>query len=320
MKRLNLFVCAALAIAGAASCDQVVPETEDNTLRISAAYTSDAAYGHGTQGWIESDKVGMFAYSDGAAVASNVLYTPSKVAALVESEYMPGYFLYDDNGAGEIELLSNTDIELPHGFNTVYLYTPYVEGLTDITAVPLPDLSAQEYVEGTSGPAEKYTFAYKQLPVCDCGIVRAGQMIPVYTQMTIVSPSFPAEFEGKKVTKVTVAAKSSYTKIAYKAATMDLTTGKVSGEQVNAIELLLPEGGLDIKSEYGSIGTSTLYVIMNTEVSANTTFVFTYTVDGQDCVMEAKPSEMMSSEGNLNMWGQLKYELPSEEETPAPEA
>ena len=315
MKRLNLFVCAALAIAGAASCDPVAPEAEDNSLRISAAYDSDAAYGHGSQGWIEADKVGMFAYSDGAVVASNVLYTPSKVASLVESEYMPGYFLYDDNGAGEIELLSDTTVELPHGFNNVYLYTPYVAGLTDITAVPLPDLSVQEYVEGTSGPDEKYTFAYNQVAVCDCGIVRAGQMVPAYTQMTIVSPSFPAEFAGKKVTKVTVAAKSSYTKIAYKAATIDLTTGTVSGEQVNAIEITLPEGGLEIKSEYGSVGTSTLYLIMNTKVSVSTNFVFTYTIDGQDYVMEAKPSEMGSSEGNLNMWGQLKYELPSEENT-----
>ena len=320
MKRLNLFVCAALAIAGAASCDQVVPETEDNTLRISAVYTSDAAYGHGSQGWIESDKVGMFAYSDGAAVASNVLYTPSKVAVLVESEYVPGMFTYPES-VGEVELITNAPaIELPHGFNTVYLYTPYVAGLTDITAVPLPDLSVQEYVEGTNGPDEKYTFAYNQVAVCDCGIVRAGQMVPAYTQMTIVSPSFPAEFAEKKVTKVTVAAKSSYTKIAYKAATIDLTTGEVSGEQVNSIEILLPEGGLDIKTEWGSTGTSTLYVIMNTKVSASTTFKFTYTIDGQDYVMEATPSEKMSSEGNLNMWGQLKYELPSEEETPAPEA
>ena len=320
MKRLNLFVCAALAIAGAASCDQVVPETEDNTLRISAAYTSDAAYGHGTQGWIESDKVGMFAYSDGAAVASNVLYTPSKVAALVESEHMPGTFIYQES-VGEVELITNAPaIELPHGFNEVYLYTPYVEGLADLKAVPLPDLTVQEYVVGTFGPDVKYTMAYNNAVTCDCGIVRAGQMTPAYTQLTITGPTFPDSFVGKKVTKVTVAAKSSYAKIAYKAATIDLTTGKVDGELAGSVEVVLPEGGFEISSGWGGATTETFYVILSKDVKVTTKLVFTYTVDGQDCVMEATPSEMMSSEGNLNMYGQLKYELPSEEETPAPEA
>lgn len=311
MKRLNLFVCAALAIAGAASCDQVVPETEDNTLRISAAYTSDAAYGHGTQGWIESDKVGMFAVSDGQTVATNVLYTPSQVA--------------DPNdpfsSVNEVELITNAPaMKLPHGFNEIYLYTPYVEGLTELTAVPLPDITVQNYVSGLYRPDPVYTMAYNKAVTCDCGIVRAGQMTPAYTQMTIPSPEFPKSFVGKKVTKVTVAAQSSWTKIAYKSATIDITTGKVDGELTGSIELVLPEEGMEISDGYFGASIETLYLILSEGVGISTTFVFTFTIDGQDYVMEAKPSEMMSTEANLNMYGQLKYELPSEEETPTPEA
>lgn len=304
MKRLNLFVCAALAIVSAASCDTEAPDAQDNTLRISAAYTE--AYAHGSQGWIESDKLGMFAYSDGKAVASNLLYTPSKVNTLVESEYVPGYFIYD-GVVGEVELLTSAPaVELPHGFNEIYLYTPYVEGLTDVTAVPLPDLSAQEYVEGTSGPDEKYTFAYNSASVCDCGIVRLGEMKSAVKQMTIVSPKFPASFDGKKVTKVVVAANSSYTKIAYSAATINLTNGEVDGEKVNAVEILLPEGGLEIAAEYGEYKISTLYVVLADNVSKTTKFKFTFTVDGTDYEIVNTPSEMMSSEDNLNMWGQLE--------------
>ena len=317
MKRLNLFVCAALAIAGAASCNPDAPVAQDTTLRISAAYTE--AYAHGSQGWIESDKLGMFAYSDGQAVASNLLYTPSKVNTLVESEYVLGRFVYD-GVVGEVELLTSAPaVELPHGFNEIYLYTPYVEGLTDVTAVPLPDLSAQEYVEGTSGPDEKYTFAYNSASVCDCGIVRLGEMKSAVKQMTIVSPKFPASFDGRKVTKVVVAANSSYTKIAYSAATINLTNGAVDGEKVNAVEILLPEGGLEIAAEYGEYKISTLYVVLADNVTKTTKFKFTFTVDGTDYEIVNTPSEMMSSEDNLNMWGQLVIEerTVEEEETPA---
>ena len=77
---------------------------------------------------------------------------------------------------------------------------------------------------------------------------------------------------------------------------------------------------MEISDGYFGASIETLYLILSEGVGISTTFVFTFTIDGQDYVMEAKPSEMMSTEANLNMYGQLKYELPSEEETPAPEA
>lgn len=317
MKRLNLFVCAALAIAGAASCDPVAPEAKDSSLRISASYAD--AYMHGSQGWIEEDKLGMFAVSDGQTVASNVLYTPSKVNTLVESEYAPGYFMYNGT-VGEVELLTNAGaIELPHGFNEIYLYTPYVEGLTDMTAVPLPDLSVQTYVENSTKPDLQYCAAYNKAATCDCGIVRMGEMIPVVKQLTIVSPTFPESFVGKKITGIKVASTSTYTKIAYKAATLDLTTGETAGEKVNEVELILPEAGLEIESGYFGAAASTVYVVLSDNVSVSTTFKFTFTVDNKDYVLEAQPHATMSSEYNLNMYNQLVVEEPSteEEETPA---
>lgn len=314
MKRLNLFVCAALVVAGAASCDPETPVAQDTTFRVSAAYNSDAAYGHGMQGWIESDKLGVFVLSDGNAVASNLLYTPSQVA--------PQDGSYDE--VGEVELITSAPaLSLPHGFNTVYAYTPYVEGLTDMTAIPLPDASVQTYTPGVYRPDVNLTFAYNKAEVCDCGIVRMGQMTPAYTQMTIPSPSFPDSFVGKKVTKVVVAGNSSYTKIAAKAATIDITTGKMSGELVNAVEILLPEGGLDISSGYFGASTETLYVIMNSDKKfediITTKFKFTYTIDNVAYEMVATPNGSMSSAGNINMYGQLAIEEPTveEEETPA---
>lgn len=320
MKRLNLFVCAVLAIVSAASCDTEAPVAQDTTFRVSADYTSSAAYGHGSQGWIESDKLGVFVVSDGKAVASNLPYNPSQVCQLVENEWVPGMLTYGDP-VGEVELVTTAPaFSLPHGFNTVYAYTPYVEGLTDMTAIPLPDASVQKYTPGVFVPDVNLTFAYNKAEVCDCGIVRMGQMTPAYTQMTIPSPSFPDSFVGKKVTKVVVAANSSYTKIAAKAATIDITTGKISGELVNAVEILLPEGGLDISSGYFGASTETLYVIMNIDKAyesiLTTKFKFTYTIDGVDYEMVNTPSEGMSSVGNINMYGQLAVEEQTEEPTP----
>ena len=225
-----------------------------------------------------------------------------------------------DGTVGEVELLTNAGaIELPHGFNEIYLYTPYVEGLTDMTAVPLPDLSVQTYVENSTKPDLQYCAAYNKAATCDCGIVRMGEMIPAVKQLTIVSPTFPESFVGKKITGIKVASTSTYTKIAYKAATLDLTTGETAGEKVNEVELILPEAGLEIESGYFGAAASTVYVVLSDNVSVSTIFKFTFTVDGKDYEIEAKPHESMSSEYNLNMYNQLVVEEPSteEEETPA---
>ena len=332
MKRFNRFVCAALAVAAVAACDNE-PEVVDfpivGDFTITAAYPSgmnadysdNEYYAHGTQGWTASDKLGVFVASDGV-VQANLPYVPSEVCPLIDNPYMEGMKTFDDEKTVVDAVTLNAVADkagFKKGAHTIYAYTPYVEGATDYTAVPMPDLSVQvgsNPVNGLFSPNPAYLFAYAKAEAGDeysTTPVALGNMKPVHTQMTLVSPTFPDALVGKFVTAITVSANVD---IVAKNATFNLETEKIEGEWSKSITLTLPEGGFEITSGWnGAAYSDTQYLVINLDgaTALTTDFTFTFVVDGKEYSATAKPGDAeyfgmkMSSENNLNTSGLLDF-------------
>lgn len=338
MKRFSKILCAAMAIAVVASCEEKTPEVVDfpivGDLTLTAAYPSgyDASwkdtpyYAHGSQGWTALDKLGVFVASEGVLQA-NLPYAPSEVCPLIDNQYTPGAKTYDDANVvtGAVTLnAEGSKAGFKQGKHTVYAYTPYVAGEFDYTAVPMPDLSVQvpsHPVNGIFMPNPAYLFAYAKAEAGEeysTAPVALGNMTPVYTQMTLVSPTFPDELIGKKVTAITVSADVD---IVAKNCTFNLETAEISGEWSKSVTLTLPEGGHEIVSSWsGAAYDGTAYVVLNIDgaTGLQTVFTFTFVVDGVEYKINAKPDDCvnygmkMSSENNLNTSGLLDFTASAE--------
>ena len=332
MKRFNKIVCAALAVAAVAACDNE-PEVVDfpivGDFTITAAYpggmnedySDNEYYAHGTQGWTAMDKLGVFVTSDGVLQA-NLAYVPSEVCPLVDNEYMEGMKTYDDENVVVEAVALNAEgakAGFKKGEHKIYAYMPYVEGVTDYTAVPMPDLSVQSGVNPVNGlfsPDPAYLFAYAKAEAGNehsTTPVALGNMIPVHTQMTLVSPTFPDELVGKAVTAITISADVD---IVAKNATFNLETEKIEGEWSKTITVNVPEGGYVIEESYfGAAYSTTTYVVINLDgaTALTTDFTFAFVVDGVEYKATAKPGDAeswgmkLSSENNLNTSGLLDF-------------
>lgn len=321
MKRFNRFVCAALAVAAVAACDNE-PEVVDfpivGDFTITAAYPGEGlTYAHGGQGWTASDKLGVFVTSDGVAQA-NLPYVPSEVCPLVDNEYVPGMKSYDDDNVvvDAVALKAEgTKAGFKQGEHTIYAYTPYAADATDYTAVPMPDLTVQNPsnpINGLFSPNPAYLFAYAKAEAgseLSATPVALGNMKPVYTQMTLMSPTFAEDAVGKKVTAITVSADVD---IVAKNATFNLATEKIEGEMSKTVSLTLPAEGLEIMGGYfGASYEGTSYVVLNIDgnVGLNTEFTFEFVLDdGTKLTAKSAPaSAPMSNAGNLNMYGCIDF-------------
>ena len=332
MKRFNKIVCAALAVAAVASCDKE-PEIVDfpivGDFTITAAYPSglnedysdNEYYAHGTQGWTAMDKLGVFVTSEGT-VQANLAYVPSEVCPLVDNEYMEGMKTYDDEKAVVTAVTLNAEgakAGFKKGDHMIYAYTPYVEGATDYKAVPMPDLSVQvpsNPVNGLFTPNPAYLFAYAKAEAGNehtTAPVALGNMKPVHTQMTLVSPTFAEDMEGKKVTAITISADVD---IVAKNATFNLETEKIEGEMSKTISLTIPQEGYEIVSGWSGLAYSeTGYVVLNLdgETAMNTVFTFTFVIDGVEYTTTGKPADSeswgmkLSTPNNLNTSGLLDF-------------
>lgn len=327
MKRFNKIVCAALAVAAVAACDNE-PEVVDfpivGDFTITAAYpggmnedySDNEYYAHGTQGWTASDKLGVFVTSEGT-VQANLAYVPSEVCPLVDNEYVEGMKTYDDeNVVVEAVALNAEGVKagFKKGEHKIYAYMPYVEGASDYTAVPMPDLSVQSGVNPINGlfsPDPAYLFAYAKAEAGNehsTTPVALGNMIPVHTQMTLMSPTFGDDMVGKKVTAITISADVD---LVAKNATFNLETEKIEGEMSKTISINVPEGGLEIVEGYFGAGyEGTSYVVLNLdgETALTTDFTFTFVIDGVEYTQTSKPAPApMGSANNLNMYGCLDF-------------
>jgi len=323
MKRFNRFVYAALAVAAVAACDNE-PEVVDfpivGDFTITAAYPAewgDPTYAHGGQGWTANDKLGVFVTSDGV-VQANLPYVPSEVCPLVDSPYVEGMKSYDDEKAVVDAVTLNAVADkagFKKGEHTIYAYTPYVEGATDYTAVPMPDLTVQNPsnpINGLFSPNPAYLFAYAKAEAgseYSATPVALGNMKPVYAQMTLMSPTFAADAVGKKVTAITISADID---IVAKNATFNLETEKIEGEMSKTVSLTLPAEGLEIADGwFGASYDGTSYVVLNIDgnVGLTTEFTFEFVLDdGTKFTGKSAPAAApMSDAGNLNMYGCLDF-------------
>lgn len=121
-------------------------------------------YSHGSQGWIEADKIGIYVLSDGKP-QENLPYAPSEVAKATMMEYEgKTYITYDKEDYVTDEVTLNPSSELSAGFksgdHTIYAYTPYSAASQDYKTVALPNISVQEYYASEFMPNRKYSFAY----------------------------------------------------------------------------------------------------------------------------------------------------------------
>ena len=142
--------CVALALSSV-SCSSDDDGEEDidipvvGKIAVSGAYN---VYSHGSQGWIEADKIGIYVLSDGKP-QENLPYAPSEVAKATMMEYEgKTYITYDKEDYVTDEVTLNPSSELSAGFksgdHTIYAYTPYSAASQDYKTVALPNISVQE--------------------------------------------------------------------------------------------------------------------------------------------------------------------------------
>ena len=156
--------CVALALSSV-SCSSDDGEDEDvdipvvGKIAVSGAYN---VYSHGSQGWIEADKIGIYVLSDGKS-QDNLPYAPSEVAKATVMEYEgKTYITYDNEDHVTDEVTLNPSSELSAGFksgdHTIYAYTPYSAASQDYKTVALPNISVQEHYASEFVPNRKYGF------------------------------------------------------------------------------------------------------------------------------------------------------------------
>ena len=260
MKRLNYFVSAALAIVFAASCEPQTPEVVDYPIEgnftISAEYS---AYVHGGgYGWRNGEQIGVFVTSEGVTQA-NLLYTPSdtsKVEILTGTNPYTGeeYELEDRSYVGDVELTpASTAAGFKKGDHVIYAYTPYVASAADYTAVPLPNLAAQQSVEDAWAVyGFGYTKTKEAISEYSSANISLGNFTPVFYPLSVKSIELTEEqgtaLKDQKITAVKFI--STELDIALTDASINLATGEISGNKSKTIEITFPEG-LEIEFEAG---------------------------------------------------------------------
>lgn len=303
MKRLNYFVCAALAIAAFAACENE-PEVVDFPI------VGDLTlYGTSAQGaWAEGDEVGVFVTSDGVA-QSNLAYVPASVG-VEESVAL--------NAKGE-------KAGFKQGEHTIYAYYPYSADVTDYTKIPV-DYTVQEtylfdpYADDEmlaglmlESRSKTRPFSVAKASVSEYSSVAVNlDFASEATAYTFGSISFQPDDDvvvGKKVKKVVVSCDKT---LAYANATYDITTGKVTGDPVNSIEIAMDA---ELSKAYFISATSFEFVsVLSEEEAYETTFKVEITLDDNSTyVNEAYKCMTMTWDGEvMHTWPGVEFSASAE--------
>lgn len=285
MKRLNLIICAALAIAAAASCEkspQDFPIVGNFTLTGESTNAS-------TSSWYPDEKIGVFVTSDGIA-QSNLLYTPSE-SCEDKSVDLDGskYWMFGDP-VGNVTLNAKGEAAgFKQGVHNIYAYSPYNEAAADVTAVPMPDLANQDdsaFQGVTINPALNFIYASKEVKEYSAAPVDLGKFTCVTFALntgTIDLKGTPEGVTDRKIVKLIINADKT---IAYKNATFNLVEGKINGEP-SAIELktnlAVTEGmsfdmeSMSMVSVIGSDGPAKFAIVAPASIEDFKTMKFTFT-------------------------------------------
>lgn len=277
MKRLNYFVCAALAVAAAVSCNNE-PEVID--FPIVGDFTIYGASGSAEGTWAANTSVGVYVTSDGVT-QENLEYTPSSTE-VTES----------------VELKAKgTKAGFKQGDHVVYAYYPYATA--EGNSVIIGDMTKQEttksipswvYDAGLGDMADMFASyaskisavyaAKKEVKEYSSAPIDLGTFAAANVSISVAEPGFGGEdgaaLEGKKVEKVVITSNKT---IAYKDAKYDVVAGKVLGtEASNSIEI-----AADMVVKY--LGAASAYAFdfttcLSAEELADATFTIEFQVEG----------------------------------------
>ena len=288
-KLLSMAAIVALALT-ATSCsddDEEVDFPIVGDISMSGLYNE---YSHGSNGWYDTDKIGVFVTSDGKTQL-NIPYAPSEASKTILSKMDDlEYYDYEGEATGDTPLkaLSSVKAGFKSGDHTIYAYTPMVEGATDYEAVPLPYVAIQNKdPRHIFGPDKKYNFAYakKSMSTYSAAVLSLGDFQTICSQITVASPEIPADAVGKKLTKVVVSCDKT---IAYEeGATINLATGKISGTPLKSITYNMPNDGLEVKELWdGSASVETCHIIAFIPFAEGkpAEFTVTFTIGGKEYV------------------------------------
>ena len=244
----------------ATACDPVEQGPVDfpieGNFTISASYT--AMVHGGGYGWRNGEQIGVFVTSEGVTQA-NLLYNPSdtsKVEIITGTDYWGDpYEMEDRSIIGDVELTPAAEAAgYKKGEHVIYAYTPYVEGTTDLTAVPVADNAAQVADENAwmtySFGYAKTTEAIKEFSSANISL---GDFKPLIYPLSVSSIELTEEqaetFKNKKVTSVKII--STELDIALAGAKVNLETGEITGTKTKEIVITFPNGGKDVEFEAG---------------------------------------------------------------------
>lgn len=280
MKNLIKFSFVATAIALATACDPAeqgpVDYPIEGNFTISASYS--AMVHGGGYGWRNGEKIGVFVTSEGVAQA-NLLYTPSdtsKVTMVTGTNYWGEVETYEERSVvGDVELTAASEVAgFKKGEHNIYAYTQYVEGATDYTAVPLPNLAAQVSDDKSW---MNYGFGYAKTAAAikeySSANISLGDFMVVTWPISIkgieLTDAQANIMKDQKITSVKLV--STDLDIAVTDGKINLATGEITGTKSKEIVVTFPDGGIDVKFEAGipAIGWPDVYMIPTVSVYAN---------------------------------------------------
>ena len=315
MKRLNLFVCAALSVA-AVACDQNEPVVDFpivGDFSLTGESTNAA-----TNSWYPGEQLGVFVTSDGVTQA-NLLYTPSETCSdnsvlLDETDPSSKYWMFGDP-IGNVALNASAEkAGFKQGVHNIYVYSPYNAAATDVTAVPMPDLTNQDdtaFSGVTADPAYSFVWASAEVEELTVAPVDLGTFNSVYFSLntgTIELNGTPENVTDLTIVKLIITADKT---IAYKNPSFNLVEGKVNGEPASVevkTALAITEGSafdmesFTMKTVLGSDGPAKFYIIAPASTDDLKTMKFGFTAvlsDGSEYVGTDITPNVMSYDGEV---------------------
>ena len=317
MKRLNYFVCAAFAVAAVVACDPAEDQPKDFPVQgeiLLSGESTNAA----TASWYPGEQLGVFVTSDGIAQV-NLLYTPSEVCEdksvlLDENDPTSKFWMFGDP-VGNVALNASSEkAGFKQGVHNVYAYSPYNAAATDLTAVPMPDLTKQDdtaFSGQTADPAYSFVYASAEVKELTLAPVDLGKFNSVYFSLntgTIELNGAPANVTELTIDKLSITADRT---IAYKNPSFNLVEGKFNGEPA-AVEvktaLAITEAmsfdmeSMSMKAVIGSDGPAKFYVVAPASTDDFKTMKFSFTAvlsDGSEYFGTDITPNVMSYEGEV---------------------
>ena len=202
-----------------------------------------------------------------------------------------------------------TEAGFKAGDHTIYAYLPYNAAAEDYTKVPLPNLANQTYDPNLVFGAKKSNFIYTAkatVSTLSAAAVSFGEFKPLCSELNISALELPDEAGDKQATKIVITADQP---IAYEdGATIDLSTGEITGTPVKTITVDAPTGitvnpGLSFGafSMPASMETVHLVIPVTYDKAKNYNFTVTVTVDGKNYTATGKSGGYIEMFGNVNL-------------------